>query len=288
VIATVGALLDKAVRDLAADRDAAEARREAQVLLGFALGVTRAWVTTHPDQVADSEAAARFRSLVVLRVSGHPVAYLVGVKEFYGLPLRVTPDVLIPRPETEELVEAALERLPRDEARKVLDLGTGSGCIAVAIARQRPAAQVTAVDSSSPALALARENAAALDVEVEFLASDWFAALGGRRFDLIVANPPYVAADDPHLRRGDLRFEPRPALAAGADGLAELRRIVGAAPKHLRPRGWLLLEHGYNQAEACRDLLRNAGFGELVFRADIAGLPRIAGGRLLTPDSPSR
>ena len=288
MIATVGALLDKAVRDLAADRDAAEARREAQVLLGFALGVTRAWVTTHPDQVADSEAAARFRSLVVLRVSGHPVAYLVGVKEFYGLPLRVTPDVLIPRPETEELVEAALERLPRDEARKVLDLGTGSGCIAVAIARQRPAAQVTAVDSSSPALALARENAAALDVEVEFLASDWFAALGGRRFDLIVANPPYVAADDPHLRRGDLRFEPRPALAAGADGLAELRRIVGAAPKHLRPRGWLLLEHGYNQAEACRDLLHNAGFGELVFRADIAGLPRIAGGRLLTPDSPSR
>jgi release factor glutamine methyltransferase len=288
VIATVGALLDKAVRDLAADRDAAEARREAQVLLGFALGVTRAWVTTHPDQVVDSEAAARFRSLVVLRVSGHPVAYLVGVKEFYGLPLRVTPDVLIPRPETEELVEAALERLPRDEARKVLDLGTGSGCIAVAIARQRPAAQVTAVDSSSPALALARENAAALDVEVEFLASDWFAALGGRRFDLIVANPPYVAADDPHLRRGDLRFEPRPALAAAADGLAELHRIVAAAPKYLRPRGWLLLEHGYNQAEACRDLLHNAGFGELVFRADIAGLPRIAGGRLLTPDSPSR
>jgi len=288
VIATVGALLDKAVRDLAADRDAAEARREAQVLLGFALGVTRAWVTTHPDQAADSEAAARFRSLVALRVSGHPVAYLVGVKEFYGLPLRVTPDVLIPRPETEELVEAALERLPRDEARKVLDLGTGSGCIAIAIARQRPAAQVTAVDSSTSALALARENAAALDVEVEFLPSDWFAALGGRRFDLIVANPPYVAADDPHLRRGDLRFEPRPALAAGADGLAELRRIVGAAPKYLRPRAWLLLEHGYNQAEACRDLLRDAGFGELVFRADIAGLPRIAGGRLLTPDSPSR
>jgi release factor glutamine methyltransferase len=288
VIATVGALLDKAVRDLAADRDAAEARREAQVLLGFALGVSRAWLTTHTDQTADSEAAARFRSLVALRVSGHPVAYLVGVKEFYGLPLRVTPDVLIPRPETEELVEAALERLPQGEARKVLDLGTGSGCIAIAIARQRPAAQVTAVDSSTPALALARENAAALSVEVEFLPSDWFAALGGRRFDLIVANPPYVAADDPHLRRGDLRFEPRPALAAGADGLAELRRIVDAAPKHLRPRGWLLLEHGYNQAEACRDLLRNAGFGELVFRADIAGLPRIAGGRLLTPDSPSR
>lgn len=288
MIATVGALLEKAVRELAADRDAAEARREAQVLLGSALGVSRAWVITHPEQAADSETAARFRSLVALRVSGYPVAYLLGVKEFYGLPLQVTPDVLIPRPETEELVEAALERLPQGEARKVLDLGTGSGCIAVAIAHQRPAAQVTAVDSSSPALALARENATALGVEVEFLQSDWFAALGGRRFDMIVANPPYVAADDPHLRQGDLRFEPRPALAAGADGLADLRRIVGAAPTYLRPDGWLLLEHGCDQAGSCRDLLRNAGFGELVFRADIAGLPRIAGGRLLTPDSRSR
>jgi release factor glutamine methyltransferase len=288
VIATVGALLEEAAQDLAADRDAAEARRDAQVLLGFALGVSRAWLTTHIDQVADSEAAAIFQSLVVLRANGHPVPYLVGVKEFYGLPLRVTPDVLIPRPETEELVEAALERLPQGEMRKVVDLGTGSGCIAIVIARERPAAKVTAVEASSPALALARENAAALDVEVEFLQGDWFSALGGRRFDLIVANPPYVAADDPHLRQGDLCFEPRAALAAGTDGLADLRRIAGAAPKYLHPGGWLLLEHGYDQAEACRDLLHNAGFAELVFRADIAGLPRIAGGRLLTPDSPSR
>ena len=288
MIATVGTLLEKAVQDLAADRDAAAARRESQVLLGFALGVSRAWLTAHPDQAADSQTAAKFRTLVALRMSGHPVAYLLGVKEFYGLPLAVTPDVLIPRPETEELVEAALERLPQDETRNVLDLGTGSGCIAIAIARHRPAAQVTAVDCSSPALALARENAAALDVEVKFLQSDWFAALGRRRFDLIVANPPYVAADDPHLRQGDLRFEPRPALAAGADGLVDLRHIVGAAPEHLRPGGWLLLEHGHDQAEACGDLLRDTGFGELVFRADIAGLPRIAGGRLLTPDSPSR
>ena len=286
--ATVGALFEKAARDLAADWDAAEARRDAQVLLGFALGVSRAWLTAHMDQTANSEAVAKFLSLVALRASGHPVAYLVGVKEFYGLPLRVTPDVLIPRPETEELVEAALERLPQGEMRKVVDLGTGSGCIAIVIARERPAAKVTAVETSSPALALARENAAALDVDVEFLQGDWFAALGGRRFDLIVANPPYVAADDPHLRQGDLRFEPRAALAAGTDGLADLRRIAGAAPKYLRPGGWLLLEHGYDQAEACRDLLHNAGFAELVFRADVAGLPRIAGGRLLTPDSPSR
>ena len=288
MIAKVGALLEKAGQDLAADRDADEARRDAQVLLGFALGVSRAWLTTHPDHAADPEAAAKFHSLVALRASGHPVAYLVGLKEFYGLPLRVTSDVLIPRPETEELVEAALERLPKGETSKVVDLGTGSGCIAIAIARERPAAQVTAVDISSPALALARENAGALDVEVEFLQGDWFSALGGRRFDLIVANPPYVASDDPHLRLGDLRFEPRAALAAGRDGLTDLRRIVGAAPKHLRPGGWLLLEHGYAQAGACRDLLHDAGFAELVFRADIAGLPRIAGGRLLTPDSPSR
>ncbi|HYN27547.1 MAG TPA: peptide chain release factor N(5)-glutamine methyltransferase [Burkholderiales bacterium] len=288
MIATVGALLEKAAWDLAADRDVAEARREAQVLLGFALGVTRAWVTTHPDQMADSDTAGRFQSLVALRVGGHPVAYLLGVKEFYGLPLRVTPDVLIPRPETEELVEAALERLPQGEARQVLDLGTGSGCIAIAIAQQRPAAKLTAVDSSSSALVLARENAATFDVEVEFLQSDWFSALSGRRFDVIVANPPYVAADDPHLRQGDLRFEPRPALAAGGDGLADLCRIVAAAPEYLCPGGWLLLEHGYDQAEACRDLLRKTGFSGLVFRADIAGLPRIAGGRLLTPDSPSR
>jgi release factor glutamine methyltransferase len=288
VKATFGALIEKAAQDLAADRDPGEARRDAQVLLGFALGVSRAGLIARADQVADPEAAAKFQSLVALRANGHPVAYLVGAKEFCGLLLRVTPDVLIPRPETEELVEAALERLPEGETCKVVDLGTGSGCIAIAIARERPAAQVTAVDTSSPALALARENAAAHDVEVEFLQSDWFSELGGRRFDLVVANPPYVAGDDAHLQQGDLRFEPRAALAAGADGLVDLRRIAGAAPKYLHPGGWLLLEHGYDQAGACRDLLHDAGFAELVFLADIAGLPRIAGGRLLTPDSPSR
>ena len=286
--ATVGGLLEHAARELAADGDAGEARRDAQVLLGFALGVSRAGLIAHADQVADSEAAAKFQSLVALRANGHPVAYLVGAKEFRGLLLRVTPDVLIPRPETEDLVEAALERLPQGEPCKVVDLGTGSGCIAIAIARERPAARVTGVDTSSPALAVARENAAAHGVEVEFLQGDWFSALGGRSFNLVVANPPYVAADDAHLREGDLRFEPRKALVGGADGLADLRRIAAAAPKHLLPGGWLLLEHGYGHAGACRDLLHDAGFAELVFLADMAGLPRIAGGRLLTPDSPSR
>ena len=286
--ATVGSLLEKAAAELAADQDATEGRRDAQVLLGFAMGVSRAWLTAHANQEADAEDAERFEALVALRATGHPVAYLVGAKEFCGLLLRVTPDVLIPRPETEELVGAALERLPQGEPCKVLDLGTGSGCIAIAIASERPAAKVTAVDSSSNALALARENAVAHRAEVEVLQSDWFSALGGRRFDLVVANPPYVAADDAHLRRGDLRFEPRAALAAGKDGLADIRRIVGAAPNHLRPGGWLLLEHGFDQAEACRDLLHDGGFADLVSRADIAGLHRIAGGRLLTPDSPTR
>lgn len=286
--ATVGVLLEKAAEELAADQVAAEARRDAQVLLGFALGVSRAWLTAHADQQADAQTAEKFEALVALRAKGHPVAYLVGAKDFCGLLFRVTPDVLIPRPETEELVDAALERLPQGESRKVLDLGTGSGCIAIAIASERPAAQVTAVDSSSSALALARENAVAHCAEVEILQSDWFSALGGRRFDLVVANPPYVAADDTHLRRGDLRFEPRTALAAGKDGLADIRRIVGAAPNHLRPGGWLLIEHGYDQAEDCRDLLYDRGFADLVSRADIAGVRRIAGGRLLTPDSPTR
>lgn len=285
---TVGQLLAEAARDLAANMDAAEARRDAQVLLGFALGVTRAWLSAHADDAAIPEAAGSFRELVRRRRAGEPVAYLLGRREFYGLDFRVTPDVLIPRPDTEVLVEAALEKLPKAEPREVLDLGTGSGCIAIAIAHERPLARVIAVDRSAAALAIAGENARLNRAGVEFLESDWFGALAGRRFDLIVANPPYVAAGDAHLEQGDLRFEPQTALAAGPDGLADIRRIVAHAPSHLRPGGWLLFEHGYDQAEACRNLLLNAGFSGLVFHADLAGVPRVAGGRLLTPKSPSR
>lgn len=286
--AAVARLLDDAARDLAACADAGDARRDAQVLLGFALGVSRAWLAAHGDDIADAEAAARFRALVSRRLAGEPVAYLIGTREFYGLSFRVTPAVLIPRPETEVLVEAALERLPERGLLKVLDLGTGSGCVAVAIAHERRDAQVTAAERSGDALALARENARALGAQVEFLESDWFAALPGRTFDLIVSNPPYVAAADAHLEQGDLRFEPRAALAAGADGLEDIRRIVGQAPRHLRQGGWLLFEHGCDQAQACRDLLRDTGFGELISRADLAGMPRVAGGRLLTRNSPNR
>jgi release factor glutamine methyltransferase len=285
---TVGSLLGDAARDLAASADLVGARREAQILFGHAMGVSRAWLSAHRDDAADPSAADFFRELIRRRRAGEPVAYLVGRREFFGLEFRVTPDVLIPRPDTEALVDAALEKLAQGAQSDVLDLGTGSGCVALAIAHERPAARVTAVDVSAAALAVARENAASIGVSAEFVQGAWFEALEGRRFDLIVSNPPYVAAGDPHLQQGDLRFEPSTALASGEDGLADIRVIVAEAPAYLREGGWLLFEHGYGQADACRDLLLDAGFGEVVGRADFAGLPRVAGGRLLTAKSPTR
>lgn len=285
---TVGRLLDDAARNLAAVPDLAEARREAQILLGHAMGVSRAWLSAHRDDAADPSVADTFRELVRRRQAGEPVAYLVGRREFYGLEFRVTPDVLIPRADTETLVDAALERLLKGAQPDVLDLGTGSGCVALTIAHERPGAHVTAVDVSAAALIVARENAASIGVDAEFVQGAWFEELDGRRFDLIVSNPPYVAAGDPHLQQGDLRFEPATALASGEDGLADIRIIVADAPAYLREGGWLLFEHGCEQADVCRDLLLDAGFGEVISRADIAGLPRVAGGRLLTLKSPNR
>ena len=282
---TVGRLLDEAARNLAGH---IEARREAQILLGHALGVRRAWLLAHDDDVADLSAAAVFRGLVERRRAGEPVAYLVGRREFYGLDFRVTPDVLIPRADTETLIDTALKILTQPARQDVLDLGTGSGCVAITLAHERSTARVTAVDVSPAALNVARKNAVAIGVDVEFMKGSWFEPLAGRRFDLIVSNPPYVAATDPHLQRGDLRFEPATALASGKDGLADIRIIVAGAPAYLRAGGWLLFEHGYDQADVCRDLLRNGGFGEVFSRADIAGLPRVTGGRLLTSKSLNR
>ena len=282
---TVGELLDEAAHNSAGH---VEAKREAQILLGHALGVSRAWLVAHSDEAADPSAAAHFRGLVQRRHAGEPVAYLVGRREFYGLDFRVTPDVLIPRADTETLIDTALEKLILPARPEVLDLGTGSGCVAISIAHERSGARVTAVDVSADALNVARDNAVAIGVDVRFVEGSWFEPLAGRRFDLIVSNPPYVAAADPHLQQGDLRYEPATALASGTDGLTDLRIIVAGAPAYLRAGGWLLFEHGYDQAEACRDLLRDAGFGELISRADIAGLPRVAGGRLLTSKSPNR
>lgn len=282
---TVDSLIEEASRDLL---DPLETRREAQILLGHALGVSRAWICAHGDERPEAPAAGVFHDLMRRRRSGAPIAYLVGKREFYGLDFRVTPDVLIPRADTEALVDAALQKLDRDNEHEILDLGTGSGCVAITIAHELPRARVTAVDASPAALGVARDNAAAIGADVEFLHGSWFEPLAAKRFDLIVSNPPYVAAGDPHLLRGDLRFEPATALIAGKDGLTDIRRIVAGAPAHLRPGGWLLFEHGYDQADVCRDLLHDAGFDDVVSLADIAGLARVAGGRLLTPKSTNR
>ncbi len=274
-------ILAAASRQLAAalGLEKREARLEARVLAAFAWDVSPAWLIAHDtDPLADTHAAA-FESLLTQRLEGVPIAYLTGTREFYGRPFRVTPDVLIPRPDTELLVERALACIPSDQAVDVLDLGTGSGCIAVTLALERPLARVTAVDRSTAALAIARGNADILNARIEFLTSDWFAALAGRRFDLIVSNPPYVAAADPHLARGDVRFEPLTALAAGHDGLDDLRRLIRAACDHLTPGGMLLLEHGYDQAGAVVELLRQHGFEQTCTLRDLGSLNRVSGGR---------
>lgn len=263
-----------------------EARLDARVLASHAWQVDHAWLIAHDtDPLSDVHVVA-FKSLLAQRLEGTPIAYLVGTREFYGRPFLVSPDVLIPRPDTELLVERALACIPPDQAVTVLDLGTGSGCIAITLALERPLAWVIAVDRSPAALAMAQRNADILNARVEFLTSDWFAAfmpprvLGGRRFDLIVSNPPYIAATDPHLARGDVRFEPLSALAAGQDGLDDLRRLTRAACAHLRPGGTLLLEHGHDQSDAVQALLRGSGIRHPQSWADLSGILRVSGGEV--------
>jgi len=286
--ATVAGLIDDASARIAAALGLAkrDARLDARVLAAHVLGVDAAWLIAHDtDPLSDAQVAA-FETLLARRLQGVPIAYLVGAREFYGRCFLVSPDVLIPRPDTELLVELALARIPSDQPFEVLDLGTGSGSIAITLALERPLARVTAVDRSAAALAIARRNADIHHACVEFLTSDWFAALmpprvlAGRRFDLIVGNPPYVAAADPHLARGDVRFEPLSALAAGFDGLDDLRRLTAAASSHLKPGGALLLEHGYDQADAVQALLRENGFRHPQSWADLAGILRVSGGEL--------
>jgi release factor glutamine methyltransferase len=254
-------------------------RIDAHVLMAHVLGVNRAGLVANPMRVLTQSEDAKIDMLVARRALGHPVAYLVAKREFYGRDFEVGPEVLIPRPETETLVEAALPRLgPRASC---LDLGTGSGAIAVTLACERPEARVTATDSSPGALEVARANAAALAARVEFLAGPWYAPVAGRRFDLIVSNPPYIARGDAHLEAGDLRFEPAQALTDGsADGLDSIRAIVAAARAHLNPGGWLLLEHGYDQAEAVARIFAAAGLAEYTTIADLAGIARVAGGKI--------
>ena len=251
---------------------------ENRILLCHALGISRVGLITQSERALNSAEAVHLDALVQRRIAGEPIAYIVGEREFFGLPFRVGPGVLIPRPDTELIVELSLERLP--PRGRLLDMGTGSGAIAVACAHARRDASVTALDLSEEALAIARANAAANGAQVRFLRSDWFAAIGEERFELIASNPPYIAAGDAHLSQGDLRFEPIGALTDHADGLAALRHIVDGAPDHLMPGGWLLLEHGYDQAEAVRALLAACGFLEVQSWRDLAGIERVSGGRL--------
>ena len=295
--------------EAALNLDSSSARIEVQCLLQTVLQVNRAYLLTHPEQQLESEQQAHYTALFGRRLRGEPIAYLLGEREFYGLTFKVTPATLIPRPDTELLVELALQRIPLHGAFRVLDLGTGSGAIALSIAHARPDIEVMAVDASQEALDVARENARRLLVQhesahistkpsvlseaegsvrtdflignVSLLRSDWFSALTRERFDLIVSNPPYIADGDAHLAQGDLRFEPRGALASGADGLDDIRRIVAGAKEHLNPGGWLLFEHGYDQAGRVRELLGAAGYAEVFSARDLAGIERVSGGTTL-------
>jgi release factor glutamine methyltransferase len=256
------------------------ARLEAELLLAHMLGVSRAKLYAWPELVPDADSRARFERAIEARAAGEPVAYLLGHREFWKLDLSVSPAVLIPRPETERLVELALERIAPDRAVRIADLGTGSGAIALAIASERPRARVLATDASADALVVARANAERLAVRnVTFAQGDWCDALGALRFDVIVSNPPYIAEGDPHLDAGDLPREPRSALASGVDGLDAIRRIVACAPAQLDPGGWLLLEHGWEQASHVRALLVGAGFVAVESARDDAGHERVSLGR---------
>ncbi len=271
---SVADLLRWAITELAPDSESA--RLDAEVLLAHAANLTRARLHARPERTIEAEVVETFAALIGRRARGEPIAYILGYREFWSLQLNVTPATLIPRPETELLVEEALARLPADKPIRVLDLGTGSGAIALAIAKERPNCTLTALDISPEALAVAQSNAERLQIHnVRFLHSDWFGAAPDELFDMIVANPPYIAHGDPSLTRGDLRFEPDIALSCDAEGLAAAKVIISEGRDHLTPGGWLLVEHGYDQSSVLAALLKEHGWRECQTLRDYAGQPRL-------------
>lgn len=276
---TIEAALRDAQTTLAERINSSEAKLEAQLLLQNLLKVNRAWLISHQNDALQPNIHAAYMALVNRRANGEPIAHIIGMREFYGLSLKVTPATLIPRPDTETLVDAALAKIPLHKNLSICDLGTGTGAIALAIAKHRPQASVFALDASQAALDVAIENAENLKIpNVKFAVSNWFSVLGQEKFDLIVSNPPYIEANDIHLSQGDLRFEPISALASGQDGLYDIRKIIDQAQRYLNSHGWLLLEHGYNQAEQVAALLKQAGFSHISHVQDLAGINRVTSG----------
>ena len=273
---SIGALLAQATDVLGTDA----ARLEAEILLAACLDRPRSHLYAWPERQVEPRRQERFAALVSRRARGEPLAYLLGQREFWSLPLTVTPDTLIPRPETETLVALALEKIPVDNQPRIADLGTGAGTIALAIARERPRSEVIATDISLAALSVARHNAAQLDLDnVRFACGSWCRIFPADVFDFILSNPPYVAETDPHLRAGDVRFEPSMALASGPEGLNALRRIITGAHDRLHRDGWLILEHGYDQGHKVMQLMSTQGFREISDHADASGLSRVTLGR---------
>lgn len=273
-MATIESLLNSAELP-----DSPTPRLDAELMIAHVLGKSRSYLHTWPERELDAQQLERFQAALVRRQAGEPVAYILGQQGFWSLDLEVAAHTLIPRPDTELLVETVLALLPATPAR-LLDLGTGSGAIALALASERSAWRVTGVDRITEAVALAERNRARLKLtNANFIESHWFSALTGQRYQLIVSNPPYIAADDRHLAQGDVRFEPSSALVAGVDGLDDIRLIIEQAPGYLQAGGWLLLEHGFDQAAAVRELLSERGFSTVQSRRDLGSHERISLGR---------
>lgn len=276
-MATIASLLREASSQLISDSP----RIDVEVLLAFLLRKNSAWLMAHGTDELSPELHADFLSLLDRRKTGEPIAHIIGSRGFWTLDLAVTPDTLIPRPETELLVELAISKYANDNKLRILDLGTGTGAIALAIASECKNAEVMAVDKSSGALEVARENGRKNNLAVQFIQSDWFAALRNQKFDLIVSNPPYIPERDPHLKQGDVRFEPITALASGADGLDDIRLIISRAPQYCLPGAWLMVEHGFDQGEVIRALFSEAGFINIETVQDLEQRDRVTIGQLL-------